>query len=203
MVWSVGQSGNPTGRPKGSRNKRTEELFLKLKERGDLDPAEFLSSIVTDNNEPKEYRIQAAANLLPYKYSKMGTTPIRPDPIFMRVLQKNPRPATITQCLENIAFLSEGKASGKIDVESADSLIADNRVILAGLIDEAKLLAQAPDPNAEQRILIQGGLPALPGTEIIMPKMNGHEQPAITHVSGPSPGPTDYNAGSPPTEPEP
>jgi hypothetical protein len=66
-----------TGRPKGSRNKRTEEIFNRLENRGDLDPADLLSSIVTNNQEPKELRIQAAGLLMPYKYSKCGTAPVQ------------------------------------------------------------------------------------------------------------------------------
>jgi hypothetical protein len=42
-------------------NKRTAEIFNRLENRGDLDPADLLSSIVTSNQEPKELRIQAAS----------------------------------------------------------------------------------------------------------------------------------------------
>jgi hypothetical protein len=73
--------GNPTGRKVGSRNKRTEEIFNRLEARGDLDPADLLSSIVTDQQEPKELRIQAAGLLMPYKYSKMGTTSVVNAPL--------------------------------------------------------------------------------------------------------------------------
>ena len=40
MGFQPGQVGNPNGRPKGSRNKRTEELWNKLEARGDRDPAD-------------------------------------------------------------------------------------------------------------------------------------------------------------------
>jgi hypothetical protein len=74
--WQPGQSGNPAGKPKGARNKRTEELFERLEARGDKDPAELLSSIATNDKERKELRIQAATALLPYKYARPATTPI-------------------------------------------------------------------------------------------------------------------------------
>jgi hypothetical protein len=63
------------GRPPGSRNKRTAKLFNRLEARGDLDPADFLSSIITNPEEPKELRIQAAGLFMPYKYGKHGSIP--------------------------------------------------------------------------------------------------------------------------------
>jgi hypothetical protein len=59
-AFQQGQTGNPNGRPVGSRNKRDAELWSRLEARGDLDPAELLSSIVTDTKETKELRAQAA-----------------------------------------------------------------------------------------------------------------------------------------------
>ena len=64
------------GRPKGSRNKRTVELWNRLEARGDLDPADYLSTVVSNTDVEREYRIQAAGLLMPYKYSKCGTQPV-------------------------------------------------------------------------------------------------------------------------------
>src|SRR6516162_9912996 len=68
--------GHHIGRPVGSRNKRTEEIFARLEKRGDLDPADFLSSIVTNTKESSELRVQAANMLMPYRYGKCGTIPV-------------------------------------------------------------------------------------------------------------------------------
>src|SRR6516164_7114840 len=76
MTFQPGHTLSPGRRP-GSRNKRTAEIFNRLENRGDLDPADLLSSIVTNNQEPKELRIQAAGLLMPYKYSKCGTAPVQ------------------------------------------------------------------------------------------------------------------------------
>ena len=76
MTFQPGHTLSPGRRP-GSRNKRTAEIFYRLESRGDLDPADLLSSIVTNNEEPKELRIQAAGLLMPYKYSKCGTAPVQ------------------------------------------------------------------------------------------------------------------------------
>src|SRR6516225_1306612 len=71
------QPGNTesTGRPPGSPNKRTNELRLRLKNRGDVDPADFCSSIVSNPNEPTELKLAAANYLLQYFYSKQGGVP--------------------------------------------------------------------------------------------------------------------------------
>ena len=51
MTFQPGHTLSPGRRP-GSRNKRTAEIFHRLENRGDLDPADLLSSIVTNNQEP-------------------------------------------------------------------------------------------------------------------------------------------------------
>jgi|SRR6516164_9866871 hypothetical protein len=74
MTFQPGHTFSP-GRRHGSRNKRTAEIFNRLENRGDLDPADLLSSIVTNNQEANELRIQAAGLLMPYKYGKHGSIP--------------------------------------------------------------------------------------------------------------------------------
>jgi hypothetical protein len=74
--------GHTNGRPKGSPNKKNEELQKRLSERGDLDPADFLSSLVTNTNEPKELRVQASGLLMPYFYNKRGTIAPAPERIY-------------------------------------------------------------------------------------------------------------------------
>jgi len=65
QVSVIYPEGQTFGRPRGSRNRRTKEIFDRLEERGDLDPADLLSSIVTNTEELKELRIQAAGMLMP------------------------------------------------------------------------------------------------------------------------------------------
>jgi hypothetical protein len=82
-LWQPGQSGNPAGRPKGSRNKRTQEIFDILEARGDKDPIDVLSDIITNSQDPY-LKAQACNILAPYKHSKQSTTPAPrfiPEPI--------------------------------------------------------------------------------------------------------------------------
>lgn len=194
-LWKPGQSGNPNGRPRGARNRSSYELREALKARGDRDPAEFLSEIVSNENESKELRIAASGQLMPYYHSKLGATPVPPPPQYVQEAISLPRPTTISQASDNIGRLSEMKAQGLLDFATADSLINDNRVILDALIDEAKLIAAQGDPTRQQTIRIEGGLPPLLGTNIIMPKSNGHDPDPQTPdpdpvASDPDPQPT-------------
>src|SRR5262252_7212616 len=109
MTFQPGHKFSP-GRRHGSRNKRTEEIFNRLENRGDLDPADLLSSIVTNEKEQKELRIQAAGLLLPYKYSKAGTIPMPPPPLYIEQTINIPKPTTIQQATQNIFFISELKS---------------------------------------------------------------------------------------------
>jgi hypothetical protein len=100
--------------------------------------------------------------------------PVPPDPVYFEQAVTLTRPTTIREAYENILKLSEMKAQGQLDVATADSLIADQRVVLNAMVDEAKLLAANVDPTQPQQIIITGGLPELPGTEVIMPQLSDH-----------------------------
>jgi hypothetical protein len=60
----------------GHRNRRTKEIWSKFEARGDLDPADVLSEMVSDKTLAKELRARAANYLLPYKYGKRGVIPV-------------------------------------------------------------------------------------------------------------------------------
>jgi hypothetical protein len=197
--FKPGSSGNPNGRPTGSRNKSSYELRERLKARGGKDPAEFLSDIISSSDASTECKIAASGQLMPYYHSKLGATPIPPSPIYVQEAISLPRPTNIQSAYENILKLSEMKASGQLDFVTADSLINDQRVVLNAMVDEAKLIVARGDPNAEQKIIIEGGLPTLPGCDnLIMPhQLNGNasdgllpKQPVIVDHS-PTPPPDD------------
>jgi hypothetical protein len=175
------------GRRVGSPNKTSYELRERLKQRGGLDPAEFLQDLITSEKNSQELRAAAANYLMPYLYNKLG--PIVPPPL-PRYIEESVslpylRPETILQARENIAYLAELKAEGQIDLVSAESMISDQRAIHDSLVDEAKLLGDTGDGI----IRIEGGMPPLPGTDIIMPSPLG---PAIEHdaSTGSAPSPS-------------
>jgi hypothetical protein len=194
MTWhnpgaiKAGESRNPEGRPIGSRNKRDAKLWEKLEARGDKDPAEFLSELVTNQNEPQELRASAANWLLPYKYSKRGATPVPPEPTYWDIEIRITKALTVTQARENLQFIAGLKLEGRISEQQADSLFAEHGKILEALIEEAKFIVRNQDTR-DQIIHISGGLPPLPGTNITMPVLNGadidgHILPAPTDLQG-------------------
>ncbi len=190
--WHPGKSGNPNGRPAGARNKTSYALRERLKARGDKDPAEFLSELVSNESEPKELRIAASGQLMPYYHSKLGASPVAPDPVYFEQAVTLPRPTSIREAYENILKLTEMKALGQLNVVSADSLISDQRTVLNAMVDEAKLFS-AQGGSPEQTIRIEGGLPPLPGTDVIMPdrNLNGHqlELTAVVNPQASAPDP--------------
>ena len=191
MTFQPGHTLSP-GRRLGSRNKRTAEIFHRLENRGDLDPADLLSSIVTNPQEQQELRIQAAGLLMPYKYGKHGSIPpLRyiDEPVQL------PEPLTIEQATKNIAYISNLKAQGLIDLDFANSLIADNTTIANNLIarEELKFKLYPPEQH-DQVIKIEGGLPPLPGCNVTMPTLdhgpavNGHAlEPPVPQIEASSP----------------
>ena len=86
-----------------------------------------------------------------------------------------PEPVTIEQANRNIAYISNLKAQGLIDLDFANSLIADNTTIANNLIAEEELKFKIYPPEERDTVIkIEGGLPKLPGAEtLIMPVPNG------------------------------
>jgi hypothetical protein len=167
--WKKGVSGNPKGRIPGVPNKRNanEELFHRLKARGDRDPADVLSEIASDQKAEANLRVAAANGLMPYKYSKRGLTsePVPLVFVIEPVQLPHARAASVPEVVENLQYLSDLRATGRLDLDAADRLISDQRIIGANLIEAAKLeVAQGGPPR--QEIHISGGLPQLPGTNV-------------------------------------
>ena len=155
--FKPGQVTNPNGRPVGSRNNRTKEIVEKIIALGLKDPLITLAELQHSDPDPS-IRATAANMLAPYLHSKCMAKPVPPDPVYFEQAVSLTRPTNIREAYENILKLSEMKAQGQLDVATADSLIADQRVVLNAMVDEAKLLAAQGDPNTPHQIVITGGL---------------------------------------------
>jgi hypothetical protein len=167
MVWPEG--GTP-GRKLGTRNKRTTEIINRLVSNGFNDPLLVLGEIVTNSDDP-HLRAQAANMLAPYLHGKHG---IIPAPIYIEAKVDLPHanPTKLDQVRENIIYLTNLKLSAQIDTATAGNLILDQRHLHDSILEEMKLL-YSQGGSADVQIHISGGLTPLPGTDIIMPQING------------------------------
>jgi hypothetical protein len=171
MTFQPGHKLSP-GRQLGSRNKRNAEIFHRLETRGDTDPADLLSSIVTNNQEPNELRIQAAGLLMPYKYGKHGSIP---PPRYVE-LEIDVNEFTHVSDAENfLAKIALLVARGHLDIQSAQELSGLVKAWIDTQYQRDELNYKiSPPETRDQTIRIEGGLPQLPGTSIVMPVLNGH-----------------------------
>src|SRR6516162_1092452 len=168
------QPGNTesTVRPPGSPNKRTNELRYRLQNRGDVDPADFCSSIVSSPNEPTELKLQAANFLLPYLYSKRGAMP---PPRYVDLQLDVPEFTHVSDAENFLAKIALLVARGHLDIQSGQELSALVKTWIDTQYakDELQFKINPPEQR-DTTIHITGGLPQLPGTTITMPVLNGH-----------------------------
>jgi hypothetical protein len=193
-MFQKGPVSNPNGRPVGSRNKRTKELWETLEGRGDKDPIDYLSDIVTHGKD-ETLRIQAAGLLIPYKHSKVQSTPA---PRFVETELTLPPLDSLEHAVQSIAFIETAVAENRLDVQSANDLIGMINAYIAGknIMEIAELQERltnieasiANNPQA-QLPHIEGGLPTPPGFEnVIMPRINGIPASLPSPSPAPSPG---------------
>jgi hypothetical protein len=173
-MYQPGESGNPNGRKPGTRNRRTQEIIDLLKSRGDKDPLDFLSEVISGNGQyPAELKITASNILAPYLHSKRGTTVAPrfvPEPISI------PNFTSVQQAEDFLASISQRAGAGELDLQSALDLSTLVRNWIGVQYDRQELdlkIAATPGLRPDLNIRIEGGLPELPGTDIIMPGING------------------------------
>jgi hypothetical protein len=186
MTFKPGEVSNPNGRPVGSRNKRTEKIFEVLEARGDKDPVDALSEIVTTTTDPY-LKAQAANMLAPYKHSKRSTAP---TPRYIEEPVVVPQFTSIEQAEEYLASLPVLLGKGELDSQTALELSQLIRNWISAKFDHEELQLKIAQHGGygETRITVTGGLPTLPGCEnMILPQINGnrHEIDAIPALAEP------------------
>jgi hypothetical protein len=158
--------------------------------RGDKDPLDALSEIITTNKDPNIVA-QASNILAPYLHSKRSTAPVSryPDhPVEV------PEFHSLQEAEAYLAHIPVLLGKGELDSQSALELSTLTKnwldAIYARQAFDLKLEAQGG--GSDLTIRIEGGLPALPGTNVIgmggepAPQMNGHAQgPVIENDSFP------------------
>jgi len=174
MAESGFQPGNEfgKGRPLGSVNRRSEELRYRLKNRGDVDPADFCSSIVSSDKEPTELKLAAANYLLPYLYSKRGAMP---PPRYVE-LEIDVNEFTHVSDAENfLAKIALLVARGHLDIQQGQELAGLVKLWIDSQYAKDELQYKiSPPETRDTTIRVEGGLPQLPGTRIDMPVLDGH-----------------------------
>jgi hypothetical protein len=190
MPWAPGQSGNPKGYD-GPRRRRHQEVYDEIKRLGYTESLVTLARIQHESQD-ESIKVAAAAALAPYLNPKLQSIPTQR--FIDEVIQlPYPEVQTVEQAVANIAYLSARKAQGLLSIDSADSLIADQRTIATNLIAQEELRFKINPPETrDTTIRIEGGLSNgqvnLPGTDIIQPDVllssrpiNGHALAAPEH----------------------
>ena len=67
-----GTSGNPRGRPRGSRNKRTRALLESVTASGET-PLDYMLRVMRDPNAPAKRRDEMAKAAAPFLHSKLAS----------------------------------------------------------------------------------------------------------------------------------
>jgi hypothetical protein len=170
MPFQPGISGNPRGRKPGWRKKAQPWLGVTLEGDNAPDSLEYLASVVAADKAPTSYRIQAAAVLAPFQHSK-STVRLISTPIEL------PAADNVEDAASAIAKLPVLAAAGTIGLDEAGDLAnlmkayIEARVALdneARLARIEEMVARLSPPTIE--VAVTGGMPNLPGTDVILPE---------------------------------
>ena len=111
---------------------------------------------------------------MPYKYSKCGTAPVQ---VYIDVPLDTPEFTHLSDAEQFLAKVAALVAHGQLDFQAGQNLsaLAKNWIDAQYAREELAIKQfNAGSTEHEQTIRIEGGLPALPGTNITMPMLDGH-----------------------------
>jgi|SRR5215471_9033974 len=178
MPWQPGQSGNPAGYH-GSRRWRHREVFEEIKKLGYTDALITLARIQHESQDDS-LRVAAAAALAPYAHPKLQALP---TPRFIESPIEVPEFTHLSDAESFLAKIAVLVVRGELDIQSGLELstLAKNWIDSQYAREELQIKQiNSGATEHEQTIRIEGGLPALPGTNITMPVLddkpatNGH-----------------------------
>jgi hypothetical protein len=173
MPWAPGQSGNPNGHKHvGPREQYRREIWKQIEGLGHKDVLVTLSTIQNDEKNDVGFRVAAASALAPYVHPKMQSTP---TPRFIDLQIDIPEFTHVSEAESFLAKIALLCARGHLDIQSAQELSALVKLWIDSQYqkDELQLKINPPETR-DTTITVVGGLPALPGTTITMPQLNGH-----------------------------
>jgi hypothetical protein len=171
MPWSPGQSGNPHGYS-GPRNRRRHEVFEIIKGLGHKDALVTLSTLAHESQD-EGIKMAAAAALAPYCHPKLQATP---TPRFVETPIEVPEFTHLGDAESFLAKIAALVSLGEVDIQTGLELstLAKNWIDAQYAREELAIKQiNAGTTEHEQTIHITGGLPALPGTNITMPVLDG------------------------------
>jgi hypothetical protein len=148
----------------------------------DIDPLEFMQSFVNSEAMPKRDRLLASAQLAPYKHARRTGQFITKSLVL-------PEPKNAQQAQEQIGMIARIAREGGCTMEESSVLIAhlESYIRAAAVVElgpriaalEAAALARGEQPATQVGIVIESGLPRLPGCEnLIMPSQQQIESAA-------------------------
>src|SRR6516162_3163333 len=181
MPWAPGQSGNPHGYA-GPRERRRKEVFDIIKNLGHKDALETLSYLQHNEQIEPGLRIAAAAALAPYCHPKMQATP---TPRFVDLQIDIPEFTHVSDAEAFLAKIALLCARGHLDIQSAQELSALVKTWIDTQYAKEELQYKISPPEQRDTVIrVEGGLPALPGTNITMPVLE-HEPATNGHALEP------------------
>jgi len=206
MPWAPGQSGNPAGYH-GSRRWRHREVFEEIKKLGYTDALITLARI---QHESTVLRVAAAAALAPYSHPKLQALS---TPRFIENPIEVPEFTHVSDAEAFLAQIATLVARGELDIQSGLELSTLTKNWIDSKNNHTELDLKAVNAGAtdtEQVIRVEGGLPPLPGTSVVMPVLdgkpvtNGHTlaalEPAVPAIEA---APKAQDPEPPPQDPEP
>src|SRR6516225_6012886 len=158
MTFQPGQSGNPNGYA-GPRVRRRHEVFEIIKDLG-------------HKSQDEGIKMAAAAALAPYCHPKLQATP---TPRFIDLQLDVPEFTHVSDAENFLAKIALLVARGHLDIQQGQELAGLVKLWIDSQYAKDELAYKISPPETRDTVIrIEGGLPALPGTNIMMPMLDGH-----------------------------